>query len=215
MSRKKTFRYTSRDGLLVLDVNGCVVFANDVARTLLELTDHELRNKLCFELFEGRDLQGNRFCFKNCSPITMAKKHQPGQNIDLEVTTRSGTKRWFNVSTLLEDKPRCRGTTSLIIHLFRPVPCPISREEHAAETGGPETTGPSDPIATLLTRFPLSPRQAEILVLLIQGLVAKEIGVRLNISTATVRTHVQHVLKKLRVHSKLEAVALVFRQPRK
>ncbi|MBP6705344.1 MAG: response regulator transcription factor, partial [Vicinamibacteria bacterium] len=31
------------------------------------------------------------------------------------------------------------------------------------------------------------------------------------ISVATTRNHVQHILKKLNVHSKLEAVALAFR----
>ena len=43
------------------------------------------------------------------------------------------------------------------------------------------------------------------------GLANKDIANSLHISVATTRNHVQHILKKLNVHSKLEAVALAFR----
>lgn len=65
-----------------------------------------------------------------------------------------------------------------------------------------------------MKRYPLSHREAEVLSLMTESLVAKEIGVRLGLSTSTVRTHIQNILKKLQVHSKLEAVALVLRQKR-
>lgn len=58
----------------------------------------------------------------------------------------------------------------------------------------------------------LTPREVEILSLLAQGMVAKEIAGCMNLSTATARTYVQRILKKLKVHSKLEAVLEAFRQ---
>jgi DNA-binding NarL/FixJ family response regulator len=52
----------------------------------------------------------------------------------------------------------------------------------------------------------LSPREKDILDLLAQGFVYKEIGDKLNISTETVRTYVKNFCKKMHVRNRLEAV---------
>jgi DNA-binding NarL/FixJ family response regulator len=52
----------------------------------------------------------------------------------------------------------------------------------------------------------LTPREEEILALLAQGYVAKEIAQKLCLSYATVRTHLHHIYEKLHVSSKTEAV---------
>jgi two-component system response regulator DesR len=59
---------------------------------------------------------------------------------------------------------------------------------------------------------PLSEREREVMGLVAAGLQNKEIAQKLGISPATVRNHVQNILQKLEVHSKLEAVSLAFRQ---
>jgi len=53
----------------------------------------------------------------------------------------------------------------------------------------------------------LSPREGEVLDLLAEGLIYKEIGDKLNIGTATVRTYVKNICQKMHVRSRLEAVA--------
>jgi DNA-binding NarL/FixJ family response regulator len=62
----------------------------------------------------------------------------------------------------------------------------------------------------LLGQF--TPREREVLALIVAGLDNKSIAVRLGIGTGTVRAHVQHVLEKLGVHSKLEAAAAAAEQ---
>jgi DNA-binding NarL/FixJ family response regulator len=54
----------------------------------------------------------------------------------------------------------------------------------------------------------LTARELAVLQLIVAGLDNKSIARRLRIGTGTVRAHVQHVLEKLAVHSKLEAAAL-------
>ena len=49
------------------------------------------------------------------------------------------------------------------------------------------------------------------LALLVAGLDRSAIGARLFLSPNTVRTHVQNVLRKLEVHSSIEAVGLALR----
>jgi DNA-binding NarL/FixJ family response regulator len=55
----------------------------------------------------------------------------------------------------------------------------------------------------------LTAREREVLTLLIEGSDNDTIGRALLISPQTARTHVQNILTKLRVHSRLEAAALV------
>lgn len=52
----------------------------------------------------------------------------------------------------------------------------------------------------------LSPRENEILALLAQGLMYKEIADRIGISFNTTRSHMQHIYEKLHVQSRAEAM---------
>ena len=59
--------------------------------------------------------------------------------------------------------------------------------------------------------MPLSPRELEILRMLATGKSTPVIAKGLFISPKTVRTHIQNILRKLGVHSKLEAVVYAYR----
>ena len=58
----------------------------------------------------------------------------------------------------------------------------------------------------------LSPREREILALLSEGRSQKQIAAALLISSKTVATHIQHLLSKLDVHSRAEAVAAAYQR---
>lgn len=53
----------------------------------------------------------------------------------------------------------------------------------------------------------LSAREREVFDLLLQGFYYREISDRLEISYATVHTHLKHIYKKLQVRSRNQAVA--------
>jgi two-component system nitrate/nitrite response regulator NarL len=57
----------------------------------------------------------------------------------------------------------------------------------------------------------LSRREGEVLALLVQGADGATMASRLGISRNTVRTHVQNILTKLQVHSRLEAATFAVR----
>lgn len=57
----------------------------------------------------------------------------------------------------------------------------------------------------------LTQREREVLRLLVDGLDQMAVAEELVVSPETVRTHIQRILRKLDVHSRLEAVALVGR----
>jgi DNA-binding NarL/FixJ family response regulator len=62
-----------------------------------------------------------------------------------------------------------------------------------------------------LGRPRLTPREEQILGLLADGLRQFDIAARLGISSRTVGTHIEHILSKLGVHSRAQAVALALR----
>ena len=55
-------------------------------------------------------------------------------------------------------------------------------------------------------------REVEVLQLISEGLVNREIGVRLFLSEETVKSHVRHLLAKLQARSRAHAVAVGFRR---
>jgi DNA-binding NarL/FixJ family response regulator len=57
----------------------------------------------------------------------------------------------------------------------------------------------------------LTPREREVLALLAAGHDQREIAARLVISPKTTASHIQHILEKLRVHSRAQAVAAAHR----
>jgi two-component system nitrate/nitrite response regulator NarL len=57
----------------------------------------------------------------------------------------------------------------------------------------------------------LTPRENEVLRLLAVGKNTREMVDALGVSPATVRTHIENILRKLNVHSRLEAVTVALR----
>ena len=57
-----------------------------------------------------------------------------------------------------------------------------------------------------------TPRESQVLQLISDGLVNREIGERLFLSEETVKSHVRHLLAKLQARSRAHAVAIGFRR---
>jgi len=83
---------------------------------------------------------------------------------------------------------------------------PLFRGEHVVGVFGQVSDIVEEPHAH--PDLKLTPRQAEVLVLLERGRSTAQIAAALSLSTETVRNHIRHVLRATGAHSRLEAVAI-------
>jgi PAS domain S-box-containing protein len=200
----------SGDGAFIINQKQRIIFWNEAAQELLGFTPAEVIGRTCYELLRGCDEKGRPVCGQGCPVVTLAVNNQTVTNYDVAMHTKTGAPLWVNVSILTSAFNEA--AEPVIIHLFRDVTTKKQNEQfiHRFLNAARELEeNTATPPLTLVKPFAetLTEREHEVLALLAQGLSTHQIADTLSISSATVRNHVQNILNKLQVHSRLEAVA--------
>ncbi len=160
---------------------------NQECERLTGITAADAEGRHCWEVIAGRDDAGGIVCHPGCSLARLARQGWPVNCTNLHVRTPLGQKRLTISTIVLRD-----GEETTILHPLR---------EASSAPARPRGAGESE--------LCLTPRQREILKLLVEGERVKRIAARLTISETTVRNHVKAILRALGVNSQLEAVARV------
>lgn len=200
------------DGAYAVDWEQRIVFWNLAAEHLLGYSAEEVIGRPCHEVFHGDPRPGCLQCQPNCPVMSAASQQGSAPTYNLLSRTQDGRTVLLNVSVIVPlEKDRPYAT----IHLFRDATRQLQYESYvdqilcaAARLPSPETTLAQDRQSALPVYAPLSPREKEVLHLLVRGQAAQDIAQTLGISYATVRNHLQKILQKLGVHSQREAVRL-------
>lgn len=182
-----------------------IVAWNDGAMSMLGYRNHEVIGQPCYELLEGRDVFGNRFCGDRCAIVQMALRHEVIERFEVLYRHKSGRDLRTTVTVLVV--PNGELAKVDLVHLlvsFGTEVCTGYRGEDWSHTEGTDHQQPRIPNKCPVR---LTPRELEVLSLLADGLGTGAIAARLNISAATTRNHIQSILKRLDVHSRLAAVA--------
>lgn len=206
---------SAADGVFVIREDQRIVYWNKAAQQMLGYTAREVIGRNCHEILKGCDDEAQLICYRRCRVTTAALAGNTMPNYDMAAQTKSGDLRWINV-TILSFSPPGHESNLFIIHLFHDITQNKCNEQFIrhlldatkylqAKTG--LTFFP--PVTTPLTQN-LTDREREVLYLLAQGLSTSEVASSLSISSTTVRNHIQNILNKLQVHSRLEAVAYAF-----
>ena len=141
-------------------------------------------------------------------------------NYDVVTQTKAGQPRWINISILTLSVDDHHHPSPIIVHLFRDAGQTKQNEQvvdqlldllRQREDGTASTILIASPEPQAKPSIePLTDREHEILTLLAQGFSTTAMARSLSISTTTVRNHIQNILHKLQVHSRLEAVTYAF-----
>ncbi len=193
-----------------MDRNEKIIYWNAAAEKLLGWTADEVLGKPCFSVLAGRDPFGNLYCMRDCAIVRTAVEGASVEPFFMEVARRKGGTQRVKVRVV--PLPAGARTVSCLMHLVeRGDPVEMERLvlslRSAARPSGDAAN--ADPV---LSVSPLTVREREIVVLLSNGYAALNIAAKLNLSHATVRNHIQNILRKLEVHSQVEAIAVAFRR---
>ncbi len=193
------------DGVFAVDPRGNIILWNASAERILGFTAREALGKSCCDILTGRDAFGNRLCYRGCHVMTMIRKGEQVQSFDMLTKTKGGKTIWINVSTLIV--PASRQEHQTTVHFIRDVTASRQLEQFIRERlDGTQPTMSREPAADP-RRAELTRREHQILRLVAGGSNTRAMAEALHVSPATVRNHVQNLLTKLGVHSRLEAVA--------
>jgi PAS domain S-box-containing protein len=185
------FQETS-DGVCAVDPQGRVALWNRAAERIVGFTAPEVLGRLCCHVFVGSDGLGAPLCYNGCHLPSPGDRWASSRRFALTTRAKVGAP----VRLVIDAFPvhDARGERSAVVHLFRYL-------------SPPRRPGQVPGVESAEAEAILTPRELEVLRLIAGGANTRVIATRLVISPATVRNHVQNLLGKLGVHSRLEAVA--------
>jgi PAS domain S-box-containing protein len=193
------------DPTFATNVSGRIVGWNSGAERLLGHRAEDVLGRACQQVVCGRDIFGNRFCREDCNLQQMMRRGEPVHGLLLDVHPRLGEfiRTAYSITIV-------RGGEQAdlkIIHRLEPSGgCLVKAPSDSSAPTGILVSGSRTPRATELTE-----RELEVLRLLAAGRSTADVARFLCVSVTTIRTHVQNLLGKLGVHSRLQAVALARR----
>jgi PAS domain S-box-containing protein len=187
------------DGAFVGDPGGSIILWNRAAERLLGWSEQEVVGLACWEALAGADCNGRRLCGQGCQALR-AGSVDGVHRLEMQTRTKGGHAVWLDITAF--ETPTSSGGRPAVVHLFRDVTATVRVLEliprRFATLPGPAGL--------------LSAREFQILSLMGAGANTKTMAARLRVSRATIRNHVQRILGKLDVHSRLEAVAWMHRR---
>jgi PAS domain S-box-containing protein len=191
---------SANDPAFAVDGEGRIIAWNSAAEAALGHSRGRVLGKPCYAVVRGTDTFGNPVCQRECLVLQGLRESKPVRRFRMCARTSAGHCVETECATL---QLWVSSDEAAVIHLLRLWPgkgCdPAPRRSRGAG-------GPRPPALRLLT-----PREREVLGLLAAGKSTSEMVDALGVSPATVRTHVENILRKLNVHSRLEAVAVALR----
>ena len=189
--------FITNETAFAVDRNGEIIAWNPAAENTFEFSESEALGQSCWELLSGQDIFGNPLCCQGCPIRASAFRNEPINRFQINFRTASNQRKHFSVSNLLLFNALGEG---VLVHLCT----------HMPQAGITVSTlkKPSANSPSMDFQYQeLTDREIEVLTHLHKGETIKNIADTLNISPSTVRNHVQHILLKLRVHSRYQAVA--------
>ena len=193
-----------------MDRNEKIIYWNAAAEKLFGWTSDDVLGKTCFSVLAGRDPFGNLYCMRDCAIVRAAVDGVDVQPFLMDVARKRGGTQKVKVRAI--PLPAGGKSVNCVMHLVeRSDPVEVERLVVALR-GASRPGAASEKADPVLSVSPLTVREREIVVLLSNGYAALNIAAKLNLSHATVRNHIQNILRKLEVHSQVEAIAVAFRR---
>jgi PAS domain S-box-containing protein len=189
------------DPAYAVDGDGAIVAWNAATESLLGFPREDVVGKPCYKIICGKDFFGNPVCQRECLVMQTIQEKKPAKRFRMHVRVKNGHYIEAECATLCV---RDSADEYVVIHLLNAEPGWHQGFESQSAHHGLRVSPRPLPSLTL--------RQKEILHLLAAGSSTRAIADALYISPGTVRSHVEIILNKFKVHSRLEAVVIAIKE---
>lgn len=193
-----------------MDRHEKIIYWNSAAEKLLGWSTDDVLGRACFSVLAGRDPFGNLYCMRDCAIVRTAIDGASPEPFFMEVAKKKGGSQRVKVRVL--PLPSGAKNITCVMHLIERGDAAELDRLVGAIRAASRPSADAPPADPLITVSPLTGREREIVLLLSNGYAALNIAAKLNLSHATVRNHIQNILRKLEVHSQVEAIAVAFRR---
>lgn len=177
-----------------VDVAGHIVAWNRGAEDFLGYAAAQVLGRACWDAVQGQDLYENVYCSPQCPLIGMALRRQAIHGCDLLCRRTDGKTVRATVESFIV--PGHSPSELVIVHFLRPAASGVTGDALRLSSGRSDVKNP------LLTE-----RELQVLRLMGRGVTTRGISRQLRISTGTVRNHSGKILRSLKAHTRLQAVA--------
>lgn len=193
--------------------HGGIIAWNRAARQLLGYRESDVLGHPCHRVLAGRDVFGNQFCSASCAVVRMALKREAISRFEIHFRHKSG--KIVPVGATIVVIPNGAPSKVDLIHALASRRLEPSKDRCGSELGpslcDPDNLGHVSPACRCEATVRLTRREIEVIGLMAEGSGTREIAGQLNISVATARNHIQNILSRLEVHTRLEAVSVARR----
>lgn len=183
------------DPVFAVDRSGVIELWGPAAEKTFGYPASKALGKQVWKLLSGQDVYGNPNCAKHCRLRKMALSHESVNDFNVSYKTAKGVRQQFRVSFLTIFG---NNGDELLLHICHP-----RNKLSEADKNDCAIRQLDNELIDTLTK-----RELAVLTLLGSGKSTEDIASILGVSVLTVCSHVQHVLQKLQVHTRLEAVLL-------
>ncbi|HEY5096151.1 MAG TPA: LuxR C-terminal-related transcriptional regulator [Candidatus Eremiobacteraceae bacterium] len=201
----------SPEATVAVDNRGIIVAWNDAAEQLLGWTARHALGKPCHEVMHGSTPAGAPVCSRDCAIVQLCREGKAARRFEMVANRPDGADVWLDVTTVTVDDEG----QSVAVHVLcesvasRRMAAVAEDVAHRLANARPDAATEENAQPDL--RRVLTPRELDVLQLLAAGLSTDNIGRQLGLSRATVRSHVQNLLPKLGVHSRIEAAVVALK----
>ena len=196
------------DPAFAVDGKRLVVAWNEAAGELFGVPAEAAIGRSCASIVHAGDECGP-VCSGDCIVHQAVTGGRPLKSFDAQMQTAAG-RQWCSVSVLIAEADGSGEPHA--IHIVRPADVRTRLEMVVRDFVVGQTGLPADQASAMMgsgmaaRASDLSDREIEILRALAHGGSTKSIAADCHISATTVNNHIQHVLRKLGAHTRLEAI---------
>jgi DNA-binding CsgD family transcriptional regulator len=215
MSTLSELFHSAADGVFAIDRRQRIIYWDAGCEELLGYSSNWVLGRYCCDVLQGcQTVSEKPFCKKDCRVAGLADGGLTGpKSFQIKIKNTEEKSILVTVNVVLVPAECSNGwIVTHFLHREKSVSV-LNALEYAQNKRNMHTPAGSKAtdVGDSQPKQRLTARESEILNLLAEGLPSNAIAERLSVSHATVRNHVQHILSKLCVHSRSEAVSYAYR----